>query len=377
MPQRQPGALAPVPPDPPPAGLHIRHPVGPATHAQSPVPSHRRGPVAHVILLDGTLCSLDEPGLTHVGRIYRLLREIAGPARLSLYYEEGIQMTRWRQVSDVALGRGINRQIRRAYGFLASRYRPGDRIFLFGFSRGAFAVRSLAGMIDRVGLLRAEEATVRAIRTAYRHYERATSDDSRRAFRAAHGHAGITIDFVGVFDTVKALGVTLPGMRRWSEPAHDFHDHRLGPTIRHGCHALALDETRVAYAPLLWTSRHELPPAPVRRIEQMWFRGAHSDIGGKLEGQTAPLPLAHIPLVWMLRQAASDGLPLPEDWRARFPCDPQAPMRGNLHGWGRLFLNRRRRVVGRDPSERIHPTATQLAAPAAVPGAAEGSAIGA
>ncbi|WP_209424563.1 DUF2235 domain-containing protein [Pararhodobacter sp. SW119] len=330
-------------------------------HAHTPDPGHARGSVTHVILLDGTLCSLEEPWLTHIGRIYHLLREIAEPARLSMFYEEGIQMTRWREVSDVALGRGINRQIRRAYGFLASRYRPGDRIFLFGFSRGAFAVRSLAGMIDRVGLLRAEEATVRAIRTAYRHYRMEEPDAARAAFRAAYAHPGLTVDFVGVFDTVKALGVTLPGVRRWSEPAHAFHDHRLGPTIRHGCQALALNETRVAYTPVLWETRR--PPTPLNRVEQVWFRGAHSDIGGKMEGLTAPLPLAHIPLVWMLRRAGGEGLPLPDGWRGRFPCDPRAPMRGNLHGWARLFLNRRARVVGADPSERVHPTALRLADP--------------
>lgn len=67
-------------------------------------------------------------------------------------------------------GPGINRQIRRAYGYLASRYRPGDRIFLFGYSRGAFAVRSLAGIMDRVGLLRADQATERNVQLAYRHY---------------------------------------------------------------------------------------------------------------------------------------------------------------------------------------------------------------
>jgi uncharacterized protein (DUF2235 family) len=330
-------------------------------HAHTPDPGHARGPVTHVILLDGTLCSLEEPGLTHIGRIYRLLREVAGQARLSLYYEEGIQMNRWREVSDVALGRGINRQIRRAYGFLASRYRPGDRIFLFGFSRGAFAVRSLAGMIDRVGLVRGEHATVRVIRTAYRHYQGIQSVESRVAFRRAHAHPGLTVDFVGVFDTVKALGVTLPGARRWSQPAHAFHDHRLGPTIRHGCHALALDETRAAYAPVLWNTRRDPVPAPVRRVEQVWFRGAHSDIGGKMAEATASLPLAHIPLVWMLRRATAEGLALPDGWRARFPCDALAPARGNLHGWGRLFLNRRRRIVGRDPSERVHPSAMLLA----------------
>ncbi len=95
-------------------------------------------------------------------------------------YEPGIQWRDWKGTLDVIEGRGINRQIRRVYGLLASRYRPGDRIWLFGYSRGAYAVRALAGLIDRVGLLRAEAATERNITLAYRHY-RADPDGYRGA----------------------------------------------------------------------------------------------------------------------------------------------------------------------------------------------------
>ena len=102
-----------------------------------------RGPVTHVIILDGTMSTLNEGEETNAGLTYRLLAERGGPD-LSLYYEAGLQWRSWRNSWDVIVGRGINRQIRRAYGYLASRYRPGDRIFLFGYSRGAYAVRSLA-----------------------------------------------------------------------------------------------------------------------------------------------------------------------------------------------------------------------------------------
>ena len=121
-------------------------------------PGARRGPVTHVVILDGTMSSMEEGDESNVGLIYRLLSEQMGPD-LSLYYEAGIQWRSWRNTHEVLMGRGINRQIRRAYGYLASRYRPGDRIFLFGYSRGAYAVRSLAGILDRVGLVRADQAT--------------------------------------------------------------------------------------------------------------------------------------------------------------------------------------------------------------------------
>ena len=321
-------------------------------HAPEP---RRRGRVDHVIILDGTMSSLDRGAETNAGLVYRLLSERGRVAGLSLYYEAGIQWEEWRRAPDVIMGRGINRQIRRAYGFLASRYRPGDRIFLFGFSRGAYAVRSLAGVIDRVGLVRAEHATMRAVRDVYRHYELAPDSPAARAFARLYCHGEVGIEMVGVWDTVKALGLRLPLLWMLTEKRHAFHDDRLGAAIRHGFHALALDETREVYAPVLWTTEGRIAPGQV--VEQVWFRGSHGDVGGQRGGFEAARPLANIPLVWMLEKAEGCGLVLPVGWRARFPRDPEAPSVGTWRAWGRTFLIRRRRRVGRDPSEAIHPTA--------------------
>jgi uncharacterized protein (DUF2235 family) len=297
-------------------------------------------------VLDGTMASLDAGEESNAGRIFRLLDEARAQAPLSLFYEPGLQWTGWRQTPDVIQGRGLNRQIRRAYGFLASRYRPGDRIFLFGYSRGAYAVRSLAGLIDRVGLLRRDAAIERNVRAAYRHYQFPTDPAARAAFVRAHCHDSVVIEMIGVFDTVKALGWRLPVVWRFSEVEHRFHNDLLGTAVRRGYHALALDETRAVFAPVLWTS----PPGRDGDVEQVWFRGAHGDVGGQVAGYPAARPLANIPLVWMLDKAAARDLPLPPGWRARFPCDPRAPMVGPWRGWGRIFLLRHRRVVGRDPS---------------------------
>jgi len=250
------------------------------------------------------------------------------------------------------MGRGINWQIPRAYGHLASRYRAGDRIFLMGYSRGAYAARSLAGVIDRVGLLRVEHATERNIVTAYRHYQSISGSDAAKVFAEAHCHAETPIEMVGVWDTVKALGLRLPILWRWSEAAHAFHSHELGPTIRHGFHALGLDETRHAYDPVLWCC----PPDWTGRVEQVWFRGTHGDVGGQLGGFQSARPLANISLVWMLQCAESRGLMLPVGWRARFGTDVEAPSVCTWRGWGKIFLLRGPRVVGRDPSERLHET---------------------
>ncbi len=287
---------------------------------------------------------------TNIGLIYKLLAERAPRADLWVRYEPGIQWENWRHVRNVILGRGLNSQIQRAYGALASRYRQGDRIFLFGYSRGAYAVRSLAGVIDRIGLVRADHATARTISRAYRLYRE--SGDST-AFADAHCHDSVAIDMIGVFDTVKALGLRAPILWRYSEPAHAFHNHELGHTTRHGFQALAMDETRRAYEPVLW----HLTPDYRGTLEQVWFRGTHGDVGGQQGCRAECRPLANIPLVWMLEKAEGCGLPLPEDWRSRFPTDPDAPSAGTMAGWSRLFFNRTPRTIGANPSESIHPTA--------------------
>ncbi len=316
---------------------------------------YKRGRVDHVVILDGTMSSLEPGNETNAGLAYRLLCEVAASAQVSIRYEPGVQWRSWRDAVAVAEGRGINRQIRRAYGFIASRYRTGDRIFLLGYSRGAYAVRSLAGVIDRVGLLRPEFATERNIRQVYRHYQIGPDTANARAFSETYCHDRVEIEMVGVWDTVKALGNRLPVMWRYSQSRHAFHTTRLGASIRHGFHALAIDETRRAYAPVLWSSEPGWPGV----LEQVWFRGAHGDIGGQLGGYEAARPLANIPFVWMMDKLEGCGMRLPEGWQDRFPQDVNAPSVGTFSGWGKLFILRGRREIGRDPSESIHPSVAE------------------
>lgn len=308
---------------------------------------------------------LDTGHETNAGLSYKLLSEVAGRGAVSLYYEAGVQWPDWWHTMDVVHGRGINRMIRRAYGFLASRYRPGDRIFLLGYSRGAYAVRSLAGVIDSVGLLRTEHATERMVVQAYRHYQTDPNRQAAQVFAHRYCHPETAIEMVGCWDTVKALGLRLPLLWRLTEAAHAFHNHALGRSVRHGYHALALHETREAFAPVLW----ETPEGLEGRIEQMWFRGSHGDVGGQLGGFLAARPLSNIPLVWLLGKAEALDLPLPEGWRARFPTDPEAPPTGNNRGWGRLFVLRKKRVAGLMPTESFHPTTGVARSGGADPGA--------
>ncbi len=315
----------------------------------------RIAPTTHVVLLDGTMSSLQDGCETNVGRLYKLLLEAnqAAAIKTSIYYEPGLQWTDLKSGWNVMIGRGINRQIRRAYGFLASRYEPGDKIVLVGFSRGAYAVRSLAGVIDLVGLVEKNHATVRNIRQAYRHYENNPNSPAAGEFADAFCHEQPAIEAVAVWDTVKALGLVFPVLWRLSVRRHAFHSEALGSSVENGFHALAMDETRVAYSPVMWVTDRDWNG----HMEQMWFKGTHADVGGQLDGHDYARPLSNISLIWMLERLEQCGLVLPQNWFDRFETDPSAPSVGHWHGWAKMFLSRRRRHIGRDPSESVHPTA--------------------
>jgi uncharacterized protein (DUF2235 family) len=306
-----------------------------------------------VFISDGTLSSLNPGTETNAGLLYRLLTETGRHPSQNYDYDPGVQGSGPRKWLNAVTGIGINVTIRQGYGFLASRYRPGDRIFLFGYSRGAYAVRSLAGMIGSVGLLRQENATERNIKRAFHLYElngEASRSRARADFISRNCHDNVPVEMVGVWDTVRTLGLPYPVLSRLAQMATEFHDHALGDHIRHGYHALAIDEDRTAFAPILW----QRSPQWRGRLEQTWFAGVHGDVGGNIGNHAAARPLANIPLNWMLRRAERHGLILPEGWHGRFPEDPAAPQVGNRSGIARLFVFRRPRMTGGGDGEVIH-----------------------
>ncbi|MEM8819001.1 MAG: DUF2235 domain-containing protein [Pseudomonadota bacterium] len=309
-----------------------------------------RQPRNLIFISDGTLSSDELGARSNAGRLAALLDELGPSARQSVLYDRGIQgsgMMRW---VNAATGAGIERSIRDGYAFLASRYRPGDRIYLFGYSRGAYAVRSLAGMIGRVGLLRAERATERHVRVAFRHYTSVPPRPTLRGFREAHCHTHVPIEMLGVWDTVRALGLPWPGLSWLAPMAVSFHDAALAHHIRHGYQALALDETRLAYRPRRWRRS----PGWQGRLEQTWFPGCHGDVGGEVRHFQAARGLANIPLNWMLRRASSHGVDLPDDWVQRFPEDPAAPSSADRTWLAPLFVLRVPRRTGGGDGETMH-----------------------
>lgn len=308
-----------------------------------------------VFIADGTFSTLAPGRESNAGQVLRLLEE-TGPRSHQLYaYDPGVQGRGALKWFNAATGMGLNLTICQGYSFLASRYWPGDRIFLIGYSRGAYAVRSLAGMIGAVGLLRHDRATERNVRRAFRLYERSTRDSLkeemvRKGFADSLCHERVDIEFLGVWDTVRALGLPYPVLSRLAGMATDFHDHALGRHIRRGYHALAIDEDRTAFAPILWRRS----PDWQGRLEQAWFPGCHGDVGGELRGREEARPLANIALNWMLRRAARHGLALPAGWETRHAEDAAAPSVGNRSGINRLFLLRAPRVAGEADGEVLH-----------------------
>jgi uncharacterized protein (DUF2235 family) len=203
----------------------------------------------------------------------------------------------------------VDDNIRAAYMFLSQNFVPQDQIYLFGFSRGAFTARSLAGFIGKCGLLKRNHLGL--IRQAWAYYREHTAGRSPQDFDLRHRNGAPEpinqaprIRFVGVWDTVGALGIPQRVIDPSSARDYEFHDTSPSGVIEIGRHALAIDEQRDNFVPTLWTQ----PIPPGTDIRQVWFPGVHSDVGGGY-GQS---DLAKIPLRWMADEAIAADLALDE-----------------------------------------------------------------
>jgi uncharacterized protein (DUF2235 family) len=231
-----------------------------------------------------------------------------------LFYEPGVGTSPDDRVLGGAFGYGLSSNIRNAYRFLADTYETGDTLFLFGFSRGAYTARSLAGLIRNCGILCPQHAD--RVDEAFAFYRDRTSHTHPSAiasqlFRRMYSHDEDKIHCIGVWDTVGALGIPdqLPGWEQLSnlftgwERLWGFHDTTLSSHVTHAFHALAIDEQRAAFKPTLWTQD---PQASDQTLEQVWFAGVHTEVGG---GSRDPA-LSDIALMWMIECAQACGLVL-------------------------------------------------------------------
>lgn len=304
----------------------------------------------HIVIIDGTQSRLGQDEETNAGLLFKMFRETLDPKQTTLWYHPGIQGHGFWNWVTIASGWGMNQLIYDGYAQLASNYRPGDKIFLFGFSRGAYAVRSIAGMIGIVGLLRAQNVTERNLQFAFRLYESQASKTACETFQSIHCHTNPKIEMIGVFDTVKALGLPYPILTYLAPMATEFHSTNISAPVESGYQALALDEDRTAYRPVIWDTDENWKG----HLEQVWFKGAHADIGGHVWKYPRSRPLSNIPLIWMGENAQKHGLSLPENWQSRFPTDVNAPAVGPNAGIGKFFLLRTKRRQGEKPFEYMH-----------------------
>ncbi len=224
------------------------------------------------------------------------------------FYDEGIGTsgTRTKRMFDGATGAGIDQNIIDIYKFICWNYSQGDEIYLFGFSRGAYTARSLAGMIRNSGLVKNNNLVL--INRAYEMYRDrtpATNPDSPEAveFRAQYCQPEVRIKFIGVWDTVGSLGVPVHIFGNKSK--YEFHDTTLSSYVDYAYHALAIDEKRKSFQPALWEQSSKIKELGISQLlEQVWFRGVHSNIGGGYPDEG----LSDIALQWMVEKAVSSGL---------------------------------------------------------------------
>jgi uncharacterized protein (DUF2235 family) len=339
------------------------------------------------IFCDGTWNRADVATPTHV---VRLAQSVApkgpdGAAQVVLYIPGvgiGLGVTRLARLSDRimggAFGWGLDTRIIEAYRSLIFTFEPGDEVFIFGFSRGAYTARSLAGLIRSAGIPPAtatsripEAMEMYRARGAQTHPDseisklfRAglspdtpTSEDERdwRAARGMEDRPALRIAYLGVYDTVGALG--LPGflgaLPRLVNRRYAFHDTELSRSVRAARHAVAVDERRRHYPPTLWSNLARLNGEDTKptRYRQEWFAGNHGIVGGS--GRVPEL--SAFPTAWIAEGAGGAGLAFRPDRLAAFTAcadaaaddmgAAQRPGAANL--WGLMLADRE---LPRDPA---------------------------
>ncbi len=290
------------------------------------------------------------------------------------FYHNGIgsMSSRSKRIIDGATGYGISRILLACYTWLVRTYQPGDQIYLFGFSRGAYTARSLAGFIRNSGILRPEnESVVNESFALYRSRDgsRSPRAEASRLFRQNYAWSDVTpVQCIGVWDTVGSLGVPntiFQGiLKHVFRVNREFHDTDLSSTVAFAYHAIAIDERRKPFLPTLWT----LPPAQAaggQTLEQSWFPGCHGDVGGG----NPTSDLAAITLDWMVDRARHAGLDVrdpkqlgPPNFPTHHP-DPLGPVLESLTTFYRLFGSGERNICGANgagvTNETLSPTAKE------------------
>ena len=241
--------------------------------------------------------------------VYRLFQALPISAAQVAYYDEGVGSdgTPISRLLGGAFGDGLFQKIKDGYSKIAHTYEAGDDIFLFGFSRGAYTARSLAGMIAVCGLP-TQNFDDTLVDTAFQAYRDKTRRAALLSSLGKYGLFDAQIRMIGVWDTVGALG--LPALVGKVDPSvFGFLDTGLHPDVKNAYHALSIDERRPEFPPTLWSS----PLQTDQMMEQVWFAGVHCDVGGGY----AETGLSNITFSWMLGKAKALGLEIADSvWSA-------------------------------------------------------------
>lgn len=271
-----------------------------------------------------------------------------------LFYEPGVgtQGGFFRRLIDGITGNGLYKDILKAYRYLVRHYEPGDQLFLFGFSRGAFAVRELVGMIQHCGIVRIDSiGKVDEGFDLYNSRNLNTPEGEAKVmlFRQQYAVEESTpIKFLGVWDTVGTLGnpLLLNGVftKRYS-----FHNYNLSSSVAYAYQAIAIDEQRIFFKPALWMK----DKADTRQVmEQVWFIGVHDDVGGG-----GAIGLSDITLQWIIEKASTAGLGFKD---IRYKADCMQAISISRTGLYKLFSPYYRRIdvhiepSGKESCQSLH-----------------------
>jgi uncharacterized protein (DUF2235 family) len=276
--------------------------------------------------------------------VYKLFKSIVTSASQVPYYDDGVGAdgTPIEKLLGGAVGAGLFQKIKDGYSKIAQAYQAADQLFLFGFSRGAFTARSLAGMIAICGLP-TQDFDDNLVETAFQAYR--SRDPGQRAQLLStlnkYGLYDAKLTMVGVWDTVGSLGI--PALFGGVDPLIDgFLDTSLHPDVLNAYQALAIDERRAEFPPTLWTSQ-----GPGQAVEQVWFCGVHCDVGGGYADNNSGTALSDITLGWMMAKAVALGLTIDSGVQAKYalPIDPEYALHQLHESWNPVWGFPRRRPI--------------------------------
>ena len=251
-----------------------------------------------------------------------------------VYYDPGVGTGGWeyeedtftlKSKADLATGKGLQKNVVDAYIFLMNSYEAGDKVYLFGFSRGAFTVRSLGGMLYKCGLLKTDHHNL--VEYASKIYNTDKNHEIAAGFKKTFCRP-CPVYFIGVWDTVESL-VLNAGKK--------FHDGKLNPEVSYGYHALSIDERRKDFPPFPWEEESKNAD---QIIEQVWFAGVHSDVGGFYEERG----LSNVAFQWMMEKAKSCGMKFDDAKLKKFVPNPLDEDHKSFKGFWKFRGSRKRKI---------------------------------